>query len=107
MRLHQPSVTMTTGGDRCRPRIYWGGHGGHGGHGVFPHTYARAGERAGTRFPISQICTLANVCKNTMTTMTSMTNVVITRVVAVTLGGHGKKQGDQTKLITNCALTGI
>ncbi|MBE0379195.1 hypothetical protein PPRY_a1791 [Pseudoalteromonas prydzensis ACAM 620] len=30
-----------------------------------------------------------------MTTMTSMTNRVLARVVAVTVGGHGKNKGDQ------------
>jgi len=41
-----------------------------------------------------------------MTSMTSMTNRVNTRVSAVTVGGHGKNKGDQYSLICYLALTG-
>jgi len=99
------TMTMTTGGDLCKPRVYWIGHGGHGGHGVFTHTYARACERTHLISIFYLIMLLPNVCKNTMTTMTSMTIVVFIGVVAVTVGGHGKKQGDQNsfKVISNTA----
>ncbi|WP_064666975.1 hypothetical protein [Pseudoalteromonas prydzensis] len=88
------TVTMTSSGDRCKVRGCWCGHGGHGGHGVFAHTYARGCERTRV-FCTFYLYACSCVCKNTMTTMTSMTNRVLARVVAVTVGGHGKNKGDQ------------
>lgn len=82
------SVTMTNNIDRYRPCFYLIGHGGHSGHGVFAHTYARACERTRSKFHFYVLVTLY-VYINTMTTMTSMTFIVIARVLAVTVGGHG------------------
>lgn len=41
-----------------------------------------------------------------MTSMTTMTNTVIARVSAVTVGGHSKNKGDQDVLFSFLALTG-
>lgn len=38
--------------------------------------------------------------------MTTMTNTVIARVSAVTVGGHSKSKGDQSVLFSFLALTG-
>ncbi|WP_277054619.1 hypothetical protein [Pseudoalteromonas marina] len=99
------SMTMTSCGDRCKVRGCWCGHGGHGGHGVFAHTYARGCERTRV-FCTFYLYVCSCVCKNTMTSMTSMTNRLNTRVSAVTVGGHGKNKGDQYSLICYLALTG-
>lgn len=91
------SMTMTINNDRYRPHNHWSGHGGHGGHRIsHTHTYARAHERPRID-PINYLVTLPNVYKNTMTTMTSMTRLVIARASAVTVGGHSKIQGDTPK----------
>lgn len=99
------SMTMTSSDDRCRVRGCWVGHGGHGGHGVFTHTYARGCERARV-FCTFYLYVCSCVCKNTMTSMTTMTNTVIARVSAVTVGGHSKNKGDQDVLFSFLALTG-
>lgn len=92
------SMTMTTNNDRYRLRLYWVGHGGHGGHGnLHTHTYTRAHERPRIN-PINYLVTLPYVYKNTMTTMTSMTRLVIARASAVTVGGHSNKQGDHAQI---------
>lgn len=88
------TMTMTSVGDRYKLRSYWVGHGGHSGHGVFTHTYARGCERVRV-FSTFYLYSCSCVYKNTMTSMTNMTNVVIARGSAVTVGGHGRNKGDQ------------
>lgn len=99
------TMTMTSVGDRYKLRSYWVGHGGHGGHGVFAHTYARGCERVRV-FSTFYLYSCSYVYKNTMTSVTNMTNVVIARGSAVTVGGHGRNKGDQGVLINYLAFTG-
>jgi len=86
MQNNSLTVTMTRIYDRHNPRFVWCGHGGHGGHGTF-HLHTRAHRHTPSSNHISIF--LSCVCNITMTTMTSMTRLVIARVVAVIEGGHG------------------
>jgi len=92
------SVTVTNYIDRYSYCFSSGGHGGHSGHGV-SRTYTRACAYGRTRLKsIIQLITTSCVYINTMTTMTTMTRVIKSRVVAVTVDGHSKSNYDQLAL---------